>query len=396
MMVETENAFSKIEGRYPVRLETDFPVEMLVQPKEDLVSRELDEQHANTVYKSMAKGIAKNTTMVAVLFFNSLTQEQKNALHSFGADQGTINWNALKDPANGIKLEVIAGAHRTWALQKLMSEHPEDAVYKTWPVKVVVVDERTPDAIELLVDYGVKENAVSGTQLQMTTFEIIKNMRRTLKAMDMISKSEADEEALKRGGGHWGFGGKFKEQMIKRFKNSSYVSPHSIDPLYQIARMPDTVFDAFSAAMKSMPSVIQQAAFISAMREVQGLGLGVRRQILEDFVRSGSESPGQFRQLAQTTKKVKRLQEKVVEVTVAFRDSAGIVETSPTGERMEVPIQRLDDVERLYPSLFSDSFYTTNVSLVSLSGARMGVDDAFSTVVREALDRWHKVSESPM
>jgi hypothetical protein len=89
---------------------------------------------------------------------------------------------------------------------------------------------------------------------------------------------------------------------------------------------------------------------------------------------------------------MRKLQEKVVEVVENYRESNNIEEPGANGEPSPSHVETLDDVNRLYPDLFKESFFSSNLSLITLTGTKMGVDDAFSRVVWETIEKWHKVN----
>jgi hypothetical protein len=325
--------------------------------------------------------------LVAVLFLDQLNATQKAALQSFNSTE-PINWAALKDPKTGIKLEVIAGAHRTWALQKLMRDFPDVDVYKTWPVRIIVCPSRDLTTLEILNDYGIKENEVSGLQLPMSHFAIVKNMRRSLELLGAIPPSiEVADGPV--GRQKWGFHSEFKKNMLLRFKNSSVgTTVQSIDPLYQLARYPPEAWGLVTSSVKKMPSLAQQSLLINSMRSLQSIKFSVRFTILKDFLDSGSVNPNEFKLMAETTKKVKALQDKVVEVVNAFRQEHNI----PMEEGHPMGAASMEDVNRLYPDTFKDSFFRSNVNTVIV---KKGVEDAFTSSVRESLINFHKVIPHP-
>ena len=140
-----------------------------------------------------------------------------------------------------------------------MRDFPDVDVYKTWPVRIIVCPSRDLTTLEILNDYGIKENEVSGLQLPMSHFAIVKNMRRSLELLGAIPPSiEVADGPV--GRQKWGFHSEFKKNMLLRFKNSSVgTTVQSIDPLYQLARYPPEAWGLVTSSVKKMPSLAQHS-----------------------------------------------------------------------------------------------------------------------------------------
>jgi len=185
--IQAQKIFKVISDNYITYYDPDFPVTQLIQPKTNeesggrgtVRSRPLNLEHVERTKKNLLElGPLKSNPLHAVLFKSDCTQFQATLLNTEDFQQ---IMRAIRNPANDFKLQVIAGAHRTAALQELMREHSGQLEvvkeFLTWPVKVIVVPEQTKQTSALLNEYGVKENILSSEHLKLSRTDIVTNMR---------------------------------------------------------------------------------------------------------------------------------------------------------------------------------------------------------------------------
>ena len=393
---EAQKIFKKVAEEFDTYYDPDFPVSQLIQPKENdpvtkrgtVRSRDLDRKAVDEVKESIrVLGALKANPLHAVLFKNECTPAQRQLIDSENLHQVM---RAINDPRNDFKLQVIAGAHRTAALQELIKEHAGNnqkiKEYSTWPVKVIVVPEQTPAISAMLNDYGVKENIVSSKHKQLTKTDIVANMRAAFKDENVIADTceEYDAQPTMYTNRDPGYYGDFKRRMVDRFKaqfanDERKWDAQTIDPFFQLSRYPQDLF-SLCMSLVSEQEEKKQETMVQAMSVLQGINqFAVRLQLVEDFVNDPDKpkNPATFRNSVKRAKFIYQVQMATLHhVNDYYRQN-----------NIELhDVKTLKELRERYPDKFSPAVFG------DIEDTPAGQAAWFTTVTEEILDKIHKVS----
>ena len=289
-----DDIFTVLSSTFPNKI-IDVPVDQMIRPGLDLGVRDIKEKHVSDLIATFSMFVNRTQGVCSgVIFESDLNELDRQALIGDSHQTGNqrINWDHIK--IGRFKVEIVAGAHRSEALHRLHAANLDDPRYKTWPVQVFVVPNRSR-AKQYFVQLGVAENALSAKTLTMNRFDFIQMMRNRIleeemkqnhrfiastaeEAEDPVFKSQAARLIIK----------DIKEEAVllkKTYNPTLNPTVKTIDPDFQIARYSSDCWELLKKIVTAAKTDSEQSKILGKQKEIQGLDFVTRRMLLEKVSR---------------------------------------------------------------------------------------------------------------